>query len=146
MANVDKLFKPQFAEFCSRRNISMAILFGSQIRGTASKKSDIDLGIWLENGEFLGDVLEAARIKRRLQRDLITYLETDKVDLIILNRSVPLLKFQVAREGRPVYEKQPGLFASFCSRALREHNDARIFYRATEKYIQHIVDTYSKAN
>jgi len=67
-------------------------------------------------------------------------IDTDKIDLVLLNHASPLLKFQVARTGKPVYQKKPGIFAGFCSRALREHNDAGIFYRATEAYLKKVIE------
>ncbi|OAT87101.1 type VII toxin-antitoxin system MntA family adenylyltransferase antitoxin [Desulfotomaculum copahuensis] len=140
MAGVSALYRPEFHKFCNRHGISLAVLFGSQATGRATKGSDIDLAFWLEQADLPPDAPATARARRRLLRDLINHLETGKVDLVILNRAFSLLKFQVARNGRPVYQKTPGLFAAFCSRALREHNDARVFYRATEEYLKKIIE------
>lgn len=129
-----------FDIFCQEHNISLAILFGSQATGRALPGSDFDLAVWLEGGELLTDGLEAARARRQLLRDIIDYLKTGNVDLVILNHTSPLLKFQVARTGRPLYQKTRSLFADFCSRALREHNDAQIFYRATEDYLRRVLE------
>lgn len=140
MKDLARLYSPGFNNFCRKHSISLAILFGSQAAGRAVRESDIDLAVWLEQAELLKDAQEAARAKKQLMRDLISYLETGNIDLVILNHASPLLKFQVARTGKPVYEKNPGFFAGFCSRALREHNDAGIFYRATEVYLQRIIE------
>ena len=129
-----------FNIFCQEHNISLAILFGSQATGRASPGSDFDLAVWLEGVELLPDVLESARAKRQLLRDIINYLKTGNIDLVVLNHASPLLKFQVARTGRPLYQKTKGLFADFCSRALREHNDARVFYQATEDYLRREIE------
>lgn len=130
------LNEPSFKDLCRQHSISLAVLFGSQATGQAVRGSDIDLAVWLEKPET--DSPEVARSRKKLLRDLINYLETGNIDLVILNRASPLLKFQVARKGRPVYQKTPELFAGFCSRALREHNDAQPFYRATEEYLRRV--------
>lgn len=133
------LYNNGFQTFCRNHGISLAVIFGSQATGRAVPGSDLDLAVWLEEQRLLSNEQEAARARRQLLRDLIDYLETGSIDLVILNRASPLLKFQVARNGKPVYQKTPGLFAGFCSRALREHNDARVFYQATEKYLQRVI-------
>lgn len=140
MRNLARLDSPGFNTFCRKHGISLAVLFGSQVTGRAVQESDLDLAVWLERAELLKDVPKAARARKRLMRDLVNYLETDKIDLVILNHASSLLKFQVARTGKPVYQKTPGSFAGFCSRALREHNDAGIFYRATEAYLRRVIE------
>lgn len=140
MQALERLYDHSFKTFCRKHGISLAILFGSQAAGRALRGSDLDLAVWVEQPELLLDIPEAARARRRLLRDLINYFETGEVDLVILNHASPLLKFQVARTGKPVYQKSPGLYAAFCSRALREHTDARIFYRATEDYLRNIIE------
>lgn len=139
MKDLTCLYSLDFNNFCREHGISLAVLFGSQATGRALRESDIDMAVWLEQAEILKDVPEAARARKHLMRDLINYLETDKIDLVLLNHASPLLKFQVARTGKPVYQKKPGNFAGFCSRALREHNDAGIFHRATEAYLRKAV-------
>lgn len=69
-------------------------------------------------------------------KDLITYLRTADVDLVILNHANPLLKFQVAKTGKPVYEETSSLFARFCSLALRQHEDSKVFYQAVDRYLR----------
>lgn len=140
MKDLTRLYSFDFNTFCREHGISLAVLFGSQASGRALRESDIDLAVWLEQAEMLKDVPKATRARKHLMRDLINYLETDRIDLVLLNHASPLLKFQVARTGKPVYQKKPGIFTGFCSRALREHNDAGIFYRATEAYLQKVIE------
>lgn len=138
--DLTRLYSLDFNTFCREHGISLAILFGSQATGRAVRESDIDIAVWLEQSEMLKDVPGTARARKQLMRDLVNYFETDKIDLVLLNHASPLLKFQVARTGKPVYQKKPGIFAGFCSLALREHNDAGVFYRATEAYLQRVIE------
>jgi len=142
--DLNALYSPGFKNFCQEHGISMAILFGSQATGRVNEGSDLDLAVWLEKPIQPSGLPKDSRAKRYMLRDLINYLGTGNIDLVILNHASPLLKFQVARNGKPVYQKAPGIFAGFCSRALREHNDARIFYRATEEYLQKAIKRSEK--
>jgi len=69
-------------------------------------------------------------------KDLITYLQTANVDLVILNHADPLLRFQVAKTGKPVYEETSGLFAEFCSLAVRQHEDSKVLHQAMDRYVR----------
>lgn len=142
--DLDTLYRPGFKKICQDHGISMAILFGSQATGKAIEGSDLDLAVWLEKPDLLSGSPEVSRARRHMLRDFINYLGTGNIDLVILNHASPILKFQVARGGKPVYQKEAGIFAGFCSRALREHNDARIFYRETEEYLQKVIKRRGK--
>jgi predicted nucleotidyltransferase len=128
---INRLYKKEFSDFCKAHGIELAILFGSQATGTAKPESDIDLGVWLT---------KPTRQHRELQHDLINFLKTDTIDLVILNYASPLLKFQVAKTGKPLYQKEPGAFAAYCSLALRQHSDAKPFYRATDSYLSRLIE------
>ncbi|MGI9862826.1 nucleotidyltransferase domain-containing protein [Moorella naiadis] len=130
------------AAFCREQGISLAILFGSRATGRIHAGSDWDLAVWVEDERILESSLVAAGRKRKLIRSWCNYLQTGNLDLVILNRATALIKFEVARNGKLLYEKESGLFASFCSRALREHNDARLFYQATREYIHRVAEEW----
>ncbi|MDD3314358.1 MAG: nucleotidyltransferase domain-containing protein [Syntrophaceticus sp.] len=127
---INKLYKKDFADFCKAHGIALAILFGSRATGKAKPKSDIDLGVCLTT---------PTRQHRALQSDLIHFLKTDTIDLVILNYASPLLKFQVAKTGKPLYQEEPGAFAAYCSLALRQHSDAKLFYQATDSYLNRLI-------
>ncbi|QUL99293.1 MAG: nucleotidyltransferase domain-containing protein [Candidatus Fermentithermobacillus carboniphilus] len=133
---VNLLRSPGFAALCHRHGVSLAVLFGSQARGRATDASDIDLAVLMEDKGYARDLLCLARERRQFMKDLITYLQTADVDLVILNHANPLLRFQVAKTGKPVYEGMPGLFAQFCSLAVRQHEDSKVFYQAMDRYLK----------
>jgi len=133
---VNLLRKPGFASWCREHKISLAVLFGSQATGQSTKASDIDLAVLIGEKNCTRDPLRLARKRRELMKDLITYLETANVDLVILDHANPLLRFQVAKTGKPVYEKTSGLFAQFCSLAVRQHEDSKVFYHAMDRYLR----------
>ncbi len=88
--------------------VRLAIVFGSVARGAERPDSDVDVAV-IARGVELADI--AARVSQAVGR------EADVVSLI--DAGVPLID-AVLREGIVVYEGQPGVGASWWSRALMD--------------------------
>lgn len=82
----------------NERNVSLAILFGSLARGTASPGSDVDLAVQLKDPAFDRLLDLQVRLEARLGR---------KIDLLPLDelREAPSLAAAVAEEGRPIKDR-----------------------------------------
>jgi predicted nucleotidyltransferase len=89
--------------------IRLAVLFGSTARGSDSARSDVDLGILLEEDDpgqlWPIDVAAAGAVRR-------------SIDLVDLRRAPPLLRFEIARDGRPLIEREEGEWTRFKVRAM----------------------------
>ena len=91
------------------------MLFGSVATGKVNKKSDIDLA-------FLFDKpIDMLALTNRV----IRLLRTDNIDVIDLRRASPLLKYSAVRHGKPLYEREPGMFNEFYSLAFRMYVDTK---------------------
>lgn len=113
------------AFFRSEKGVSVVYLFGSYARETQTAKSDIDIAVLLS--ETPRKLLEYyLYLMNRLSEIL-----GDEVDLIILNTSPPLLKYQVIKHGKIVYSRSEEARIAFESRALSEYLD---FGRAQARY------------
>jgi hypothetical protein len=88
--------------------VRLAILFGSAARGVALESSDLDVGVSLEGGGHPGPLLEVelSRVSHR------------RVDLVVLDDAPPLLRFEIARDGRVLVERVPHAWADFKARAM----------------------------
>jgi len=95
--------------------LDLLVLFGSRGRGDDLSHSDWDLA-FLASGSF--DV-------GRLRAELSLILETDRVDLVNLNRVGGLLRYRVAKDGVALFESREGIFASFWYEAVRFYYDAQ---------------------
>ncbi|HEX6384767.1 MAG TPA: nucleotidyltransferase domain-containing protein [Anaerolineae bacterium] len=86
-------FKDYFATF---ENVVLAYLFGSHARGQAGPHSDVDVAVLLEE-----QLSSDARFNKRLQiiTDLMDLLQTDKVDVVVLNEAPLALSYRVLRDG-----------------------------------------------
>lgn len=133
---LDLLKHHGFVDLCRRNDVVLAMLFGSASKGGTAPGSDIDLAVSLRQDGLPADGQLRAQVRRRLVRDLSVYLARSDLDVVILNGADPLLRFEIAEGGKPLYEEKPGLFADFCSLAVRQHEDARVFYRATDRYLR----------
>lgn len=107
---------PELLESLRRRageqaSSALVVVFGSTVRGTAHRGSDVDLGAILEP-----DTPEA---RLRLEVDL-GRAAGRPVDLIFLDDAPPLLRFEIAREGVVLLERRPFLWADFKAKAMRD--------------------------
>ncbi len=84
------------AYFERQDDVRFALLFGSQARGTAGPLSDVDVAVMLPV-----ELDPDARFRRRLglMVDLSRVLETDDVDVAILNDVPIMLGYRIFRDG-----------------------------------------------
>jgi len=84
--------------------VKLVYLFGSAAREDTGPLSDVDVAVYLEG---LGK-REAGELRLKLASDLMKRLQTDKVDVTVLNvLDAPELKYQVITQGLLIYEEEP---------------------------------------
>jgi predicted nucleotidyltransferase len=105
--NIDKLIK----YFQHQPNVVMAFLFGSRAEKTERTVSDWDIGVYFKPYEYMEIETDVEyEDEYRIWSDLIDILETDNVDLIVLNRATPSLFYQVLTKGFPLIVKDENLY------------------------------------
>ena len=89
----------------------LAVVFGSAARGRSGPVSDLDLALRLvpDTVESRREVVDAAR--RAVRRE---------IDTVDLDTAPPLLRFQIAREGVVLVEREPRSWARFKARAMTD--------------------------
>lgn len=119
MAPLDTRTLPQINPEEIPADINLMVLFGSRAKGTDTHSSDWDVGI----------SVQAHREKPLRLFELDTVVasllgcSSDALDLVELEHCSYLLQRIVAEEGTLLFERSPGLFLSFCSRAIRQWAD-----------------------
>ena len=93
----------------SRPEVKLAVLFGSNARGTAGPKSDVDLGLLLEPDTRPNRIEIEAELERAAHRTL---------DVIYLDEAPPLLRFEISKDGMVLAEREEGLWSRFKARAM----------------------------
>lgn len=99
-----------------RSEVQLALLFGSQARGSARAASDVDLAVLAHGADLMA-------LAADLARDL--GVEVDVVSLE--DPAIPLVE-ELVRDGIVVHEGQPGAGASWRSFALATLETDRPWY------------------
>ncbi len=87
--------------------VTLAVVFGSSARGTASGSSDLDIG-----------VVGVTPLRLPALAVTLSRLAGREVDLIQLEAAPPLLRFEIARDGVLLAERTEGLWPAFQARAM----------------------------
>lgn len=108
---VDKKIKLLKRYFEKEETVTLAFLFGSQTKGIKREISDWDIGVYFEPKEYLE--LESEHIfsnEDKIWSELIEILQTDNIDLLVLNRVRPDLVYSVLNSGIPLVIKSHRLY------------------------------------
>ena len=92
--------------FNSEQDVELVYLFGSVAEGKATATSDIDIGVYLSES-----LTKTQRFNRRIEliSRLTTFLKTNKVDLLVINDSSHVLKFEIIRPNVLVLSRDENL-------------------------------------
>jgi len=89
--------------------VRLAVLFGSRARGRAGRQSDVDLLVDLQP--------DTDATRRRVQSALGRAVRGE-LDLVHAADGKPLLRFEIARDGVLILEREPGAWTDFKTRAM----------------------------
>jgi uncharacterized protein len=89
--------------------VELAVAFGSEARGEATRGSDIDIGVQLKD--------KSLAVLHRLEV-LLGRAVGREVDLVSLDESPPLLRFEIARDGKLLLERRAHAWTDFRARAM----------------------------
>ena len=108
---------PALAEALAHDDVQLMCLFGSLLDRPVAR--DVDLAVLFRQYSFEAylDTLETAR----------QALDTQRVDLVVLNRSNPRLRLQALLDGRLLFAERPCTFADAVTEALSDYDDFRRF-------------------
>jgi uncharacterized protein len=85
----------------SHPKVLFAYLFGSLVRGVRQPLSDVDMAVYFEGYENF------SQTKLEILESLADVLQTDEIDLVILNTASLPLAMNILRENRILVDKQP---------------------------------------
>ena len=107
-------------------SIQLVILFGSAASGRARPHSDLDIAV-LGDGPVDLDALYVPLAAR---------LGSDRLDLVDVRTAGSALAFEVARHGKPLFQRTPGAFRRFQALASLRCGDTAKLRRAQQRAIQ----------
>jgi len=120
-------------EWCQKQPIQLWVLFGSRAAGQAHADSDVDLAIW--PSEPL-----STPTRLRWVRELETLLNRE-VSLALVSADLdPVLGMEICRHGRPVYEREPGLWSHHRWQLWFVYNDNLPFLQAARRRLHQFAE------
>lgn len=118
--NIEYLLPVAQAYIKSRKDVLFAYLFGGLARGKPSPLSDVDIAVYLSED---GDVIEK---KMEILGKLMELLETDEIDLVILNSAPLALRMKILESKKVIVDNAPFLRHYYESLTMREYFDFSI--------------------
>ena len=126
----------KLGEFARRYYLDLIIIFGSYAKGYNRSYSDVDVAVRsLKYGWRDGEQREDWEWEMSLMEDLAGVLRGD-IDMVVLNRATPLLLFEVASGGIPLYQRDEHSFMKFQSYAARRYDDNQKFFKLQLEYLK----------
>lgn len=99
---LDEAALQRLANALDREGVVAAMLIGSQARGAAGPLSDVDVAVWHEPGL---DPSARLALQLSLASAAARALNTDEIDIVMLNRATPLMRHRAIRDGRRLVER-----------------------------------------
>ena len=113
--------------WAERMGCGLLVLFGSEALGRAGRGSDLDLAISF-------DPLPTAEERLRIVGEIQDLCVPRSADVVFLRPETdPVLRFEIFRNGKTLYERERGLFVEERVRALMLYEDALPFRRALRR-------------
>ena len=103
-----------------RPEVRLAVMFGSRARGKPRPGSDVDLGILLDP--------YSPELRFELEAELGRAAGLP-VDMVLLDEAPPLLRFEMARGGILLHEREAGSWTDFKARAMIDWWDWAPYHR-----------------
>lgn len=110
--------------FAGHPEVIFAYLFGGLTKGRPSSLSDVDIAIYVKNPKRF-DYL-------RFYADITEFLNTEEVDLIMLNRAPISLSGRILQSKKILVDNEPSLRHKFESLTIRKFLDFQ--YREKEYF------------
>jgi hypothetical protein len=111
-------------------SIVSAYLFGSRSRGQTGPLSDFDFGIQIAEKFPASEYLN---IKLKLTVDLVHATGSNAVDVVILNEAPLLLKYQIIRGGKLIYDRNPAKRALLTFDTISKYLDWNYYEKSLAK-------------
>jgi predicted nucleotidyltransferase len=104
----------------ARPEILEAYLFGSRARRGAQPHSDVDVAVYVDADRVVDSLFGYTA---ELTAELVAVLQSNDVDVVVLNRAPPLLYHRVLRDGVRLFTRDAPATTTREGRALSRYCD-----------------------
>lgn len=119
-SNIEELLPKGIESLRADPDVVFAYLFGGLTRGKPLPLSDVDIAVYFREGLHLPEK------KVELLIRLTDVLETDEIDLVVLNSAPLTLRMKILENKKVVVDKAPFVRHRFESLTMREYFDFSI--------------------
>jgi len=119
-ANIEDLVPKGINYLQSMPDILFAYLFGSLGRGRQFPLSDVDIAVYLKESTVVQEK------KMEILGALVDILQTDEIDLVVLNNAPLPLRMRILENKKVVVDREPFLRHHYESLTMREYFDFSI--------------------
>ncbi len=126
MEDIEKKIKQFFA---SKEGIVSVHLFGSQAKGLAREKSDVDCAILFQKNN-VPNTLDLMQI-----RESLTDVLNKEVDLVCLNTASPIIAMQIYRYGKVLFKNDFKQYAQYIIDLFTDYFDLKLMRKPLEEGI-----------
>ncbi len=113
--------------FETKDDVILAFVFGSCVKGSLTKESDVDVAILFSSEPAFSDVLKIA--------DKISEITKREADVVVLNNASPIIKMQVLKSGIIVKKKNSAEYNNFYVRTVKEYDELKRIRKEAEENI-----------
>jgi predicted nucleotidyltransferase len=131
---MDGLVEKVSGFFSKYPEVKVAYVFGSQAKGTASKLSDVDIAVLLDEELAPSERLE---LQMRFINELMRLLRQDDVDVAVLNDASLVLAHQVLKYGQLIHCADEQARFRFTYETYRDYLDTAYMRRVQWEYLRH---------
>lgn len=122
MVSLERIKTKRVQKIFHSHRVSVAYLFGSYAKHTDLPISDIDIGVLFD---FKIETQEYPTLQIGLTTDLISALEKNSVDVVVLNVAPPLLRYKVFADGKILFCDSELARVRFEVKAMRDYFDTK---------------------
>lgn len=123
-----KLTEQQWRRWCEPRGIDLVVLFGSRATGKVHPRSDVDIALYARTAKLRSQWV-------RLYGDMEDLLG-EEIDVSIIDGETdPVLRLEVFRKGKCLYEAEPGLFFEQQLTAMKIYEDTEPLRRLRDQVL-----------
>jgi len=122
-------------EAALRFDLDLVVIFGSFASGQADSASDLDIAV---RSRTPPEMRDAPSWKEGLYLALVDAFSAEGIDLVVMNDADPLLAAEIARGGKAVYEREPGIFPEFYLYAMKRLADSSKIGAWEKEYLERV--------
>lgn len=122
---IDNLNGNRLSRIIESYGIYLIFIFGSCAKAEKTKKSDIDIGVYLKNRISPEETW-------KLHCELMDLSRRDDIDLVILNDAHPILLFDLIKHHNLVYKRNDLILYTFFSWAKKRYWQYQIHFKKYE--------------